>query len=112
MSLIINNPELEARLSERAAAFGVPLDAYAVEVLQEVLRRDISAQPVASRQPVAFSSERETRNAQIRALLHAPADVRSATLAAGARIMASEYRDNPELSEFTHALQGEDFHDD
>lgn len=32
--LTINNPELEARLSERAAREGVPVNAYAVEVLR------------------------------------------------------------------------------
>lgn len=42
--LTIDNPELEARLGERAAAVGVPIDAYTVEVLQrDGAPRDVSA---------------------------------------------------------------------
>lgn len=47
--LTINNPELEARLSERAAREGVPLDAYAVEVL----RRDVQTPDAQPERPSA-----------------------------------------------------------
>lgn len=65
--------------------------------------------------PLVFSSDRDTRHAQIRSLLSAPAAVREATFMASAEAAAPYYAESlangGELTELTVALQGEPFHD-
>ena len=124
-------------LETRAAALGVPVERAAADTLrrdlsgfgaaahlapraadvnrdrsEEAEREEIEHEEIEREAaPVAFSTDRQTRNAQIRALLHAPADVRAATLARGSAALADDYAHDPEVTEFTRALAGEDFHD-
>lgn len=99
-------PEMESQLQTLAGQRGTSIEEMALQVLAAGLHemRDESA-------PVVFSQDRQTRNAQIRALLRAPAAVRAATLAHGSAALADDYAHDAELTEFTTALQGEDFHD-
>lgn len=119
-------PEIESRLQIKATQAGLSLDDY----LAELVERDAiegSTPPVESEeqsegqsqsaaQPIVLSSDRETRNAQIRALVNAPLAVREATLRAAAAAAAPYYAESlangGELTEMTVALQGEDFCDD
>lgn len=99
-------PEKEDLLRAKAAQHGVPLS----ELLRGVVENyaDAAAKTAA---PVVFSQDRQTRNAQLRALLHAPAEVRVATLAAGRQALAADYESDRGLTEFTRAFQNEDFCD-
>jgi hypothetical protein len=94
-------------LAAKAHRAGVAAADYIVRVLAE----DAHAEKETPATPVVFSHDRQTRNAQIRALLHAPSEVRAATLEAGMKALAADYVNNVELTEFTSALQNEDFCD-
>ena len=121
-------PEVERALAAKAARAGLPLGEFLRRLIERVAFDEFDevgasangkaaappAQPTA--QPIQFSDDRETRNAQIRALFHAPPEVIEATLRAGAEAMAPYYAESlaegGELTEMTTALQGEPFHDD
>ena len=82
------------------------------EYLRELLERDTA--PGATALPICFSSDPATRRAQLRQLLTASPDVRTATLKASSQA-AAEYYASPngrdELADW-RALDGEDFLDD
>src|SRR5215216_946129 len=85
-------PEVERALAAKAARAGLPLGEFLRRLIERVAFDEFDevgasangkaaappAQPTA--QPIQFSDDRETRNAQIRALFHAPPEVIEATL--------------------------------
>jgi len=79
-------------------------------------RRIAKSNGTAPVEAVRLSRDRATRNAQIRALVTAPPEVREATLRASVEAAAPYYaqslHDDGELTEMTRALQSESFRDD
>lgn len=79
-------------------------------------RRITKTSGAAPVEAVRFSRDRATRNAQIRALVTAPPEVREATLRASVEVAAPFYaqslQSGGELTEMTAALQSESFRDD
>lgn len=107
------SPDLEKRIEAQALRRGVPIEKYLREVIETWTRE---AEPAEEGDQnalaVQFSSDAKTRNAQIRALLTAPAEVRDATMRAAAIAAAAWYatpEGSAELADW-RALDGEDFH--
>ena len=123
MTLILDlAPEVERALSNKASHAGLPLDEYLRRVVERAAFEEnggngkspqVKAPPA---QPIEFSHDRATRNAQILALAQASPEVFEATMRMGAEAMAPYYEaslaEGGELTELTAALQDEPFLDD
>ena len=114
-------PEVKRALSDKAARAGLPLGEYLRRLIERAAFDEEGApangkaaaspaQPMA--QPIQFSDDRETRNAQLRALVQAPPEVFAATMQAAAQAAEEIYAANPDLTEFTDALQDDPWADD
>ena len=110
-------PEVERALSNKASHAGLPLDEYLRRVVERAAFEENGANGKAPpAQPIQFSHDRVTRNAQILALAQASPEVIEATMRMGAEAMAPYYEaslaEGGELTELTAALQDESFLDD
>jgi hypothetical protein len=104
-------PEIEKQLEEQAQQRGQTLPEYVMSLVAKgVAESDVDSDSVTHADPVLLSSDRNERNAQIRALVNAPPSLRDAILKASATAAAAIYASEPELTDFTESLMDDDFY--